>query len=206
MGPRGETIGGHVMRTRTCYRLTAALIFALTCSGALAAMAVQSWRIDAAHTSIGFTIEAAGFPTTRGRFHRHTGRIAIDRDRPARSSTIFTVDAASVDLGSQAYNEFVKSAVLLDVAKFPTLSFVSTQVETLDPRTARVTGNLTMRGVTRPIVFDVTIEPGPSATRRPVAFSATGTIRRSDFGMIFGLPLIDDAIEITVKTRAPADE
>ena len=190
---------------------------ALMCGGALA-MAAQSWRqswhIDATRTLIGFTIDATGFPATRGRFRNYTGRIAIDLDRLAASSTTFTVDAASVDVGSPVYNDFLKSAALLDVAKFPTLSFASTQVEKLDPRTARVTGNLTMRGVTKPIALDVTIEPGAaaresvreSAKRRPIAFSATGTIRRSDFGMTFGLALIDDAIEITVKTRALTDE
>src|SRR5437879_4831292 len=200
------------------YRFAAALIFALLCGGALAAMAAQSWRIDETHTSIGFTIDATGFPTTHGSFRHYAGRIAIDLDRPARSSTSFTVDAASVDVGSQSYNDFVKSAALLNVGKYPTLSFASTQVEKLDPRTARVTGNLTMLGVTKPIALDVNVEPDPSAQEsakesakgpakgRLVAFSATGTIKRSDFGMIFGLPLIDDAIEITVKTRALTDE
>ena len=207
---------------RTCYRLAAALIFSLMCGGALAAMAAQSWRIDETHTSIGFKIDATGFPTTRGHFNHYTGRIAIDLDRPAKSSTSFTVESASVDVGSQSYTDFVKSTALLNVAKFPTLSFASTQVEKLDPRTARVTGNLTMLGVTKPIALTVNVEPDPSAQesaqesakqsakqsakRRLVAFSATGTIRRSDFGMIFGLPLIDDAIEITVKTRALTDE
>src|SRR6266567_2895238 len=194
---------------RTCYRLAAALIFSLMCGGALAAMAAQSWRIDETHTSIGFKIDATGFPTTRGHFKHYAGRIAIDLDRPARSSTSFTVDATSVDVGSQSYTDFVKSTALLNVAKFPTLSFASTQVEKLDPRTARVTGNLTMLGVTKPIALDVNVEPDPSAKGpakgRLVAFSATGTIKRSDFGMIFGLPLIDDAIEITVKTRALTD-
>ncbi len=195
---------------RTCYRLAAALIFSLMCGGALAAMAAQSWRIDETHTSIGFKIDATGFPTTRGHFKHYAGRIAIDLDRPARSSTSFTVESASVDVGSQSYTDFVKSTALLNVAKFPTLSFASTQVEKLDPRTARVTGNLTMLGVTKPIALDVNVEPDPSAKGpakgRLVAFSATGTIKRSDFGMIFGLPLIDDAIEITVKTRALTDE
>ena len=201
---------------RTCYRLAAALIFALLGGGALAATAVQSWRIDEAHTLIGFKIDATGFPTTRGQFKHYTGRIAIDLDRPAKSSTSFTVDSASIDVGSPSYTDFVKSVALLNVAKYPTLSFASTQVEKLDPRTARVTGNLTMLGVTKPIALDVNVEPDPSAQEsakakgpakgRLVAFSATGTIKRSDFGMIFGLPLIDDAIEITVKTRALTDE
>jgi polyisoprenoid-binding protein YceI len=194
------------MRTRTCYRFATALLFALMCGGAFAAMAAQSWRIDEAHTSIGFKIDATGFPTTRGHFKHYTGRIAIDLDRPASSSTSFTVESASVDVGSQSYNDFVKSVALLNVAKFPTLSFASTQVEKLDPRTARVTGNLTMLGVTKPIELTVNVEPDPSAKRRLVAFSATGKIKRSDYGMIFGLPLIDNEIEITVKTRALTDE
>ena len=197
-------IGGHAMRT--CFRLAAALIVALTCGGAFAAMAVQSWRIDEAHTLIGFKIDATGFPTTRGQFKHYTGRIAIDLDRPAKSSTSFTVDSTSIDVGSPSYTDFVKSVALLNVAKYPTLSFASTQVEKLDPRTARVTGNLTMLGVTTPIALMVNVEPDQSAKRRLVAFSATATIKRSDFGMIFGLPLIDDTIEITVKTRALTDE
>jgi polyisoprenoid-binding protein YceI len=192
---------------RTCHRLAAALTLALMCcAGAHAAMSTQSWRIDETHTSIGFKIDAAGFPTTRGRFTHYTGRIFIDFERPAKSFTSFTVDSASVDVGSQSFNDFVKSAVLLDVAKFPTLSFTSIQVEKLGPRTARVIGNLTMLGVTKPIALTVNVEIDPSARGRAVAFSATGAIKRSEFGMIFGIPLIDDALEITVKTRALTDE
>ena len=194
-------------RGQAYHRSVAALTLALTCcAGAHVAMSAQSWRIDEAHTSIGFKIDATGFPTTRGRFTHYTGRILIDFERPAKSFTSFTVDSTSVDAGSQSFNDFVKSAVMLNVAKFPTLSFTSTQVEKLDPRTARVTGNLTMLGVTKPITLTVNVETDPSAKGRAVAFSATGTIKRSEFGMIFGIPLIDDALEITVKTRALTDE
>jgi polyisoprenoid-binding protein YceI len=190
-----------------CHRPVAALTFALACCvGADAALSAQGWRIDEAHTSIGFKIDATGFPTTHGRFLHYAGRILLDFDHPAASFTSFTVDSASVDVGSRSFNDFVKSAVLLDVAKFPTLSFASTQVEKLDLRTARVTGNLTMLGVTRPVVLVVNVETDSSAKRRVVAFSATGNIKRSEFGMIFGIPLIDDALEITVKTRALTNE
>ena len=191
----------------TCLRPVAALAVAVLCSaGPYAAMSDQSWRIDEAHTSIGFKINATGLPTTHGRFTRYAGRILIDFNRPAKSFTNFTVEAASVDVGSQSFNDFVKSAVLLDVARFPTLSFASTQVEKLDQRTARVTGNLTMLDVTKPITLTVNVENDPLVKGRAVAFSATGTIKRSEFGMIFGIPLIDDVLEITVKTRALTDE
>jgi polyisoprenoid-binding protein YceI len=171
-----------------------------------AAVSAEGWRIDEQRTAIGFKIEAVGFPTTRGRFTHYSGRILLDFDRPAKSFTSFTVDSDSVELGSKAFNDFVKSAALLDVTRFPTLSFTSTHVEKLDPRTARVTGNLTLLGVTKPLALTVTVETEPSGKRRVVAFAATATLKRSDYGMIFGIPLIDDALEITVKTRALSDE
>jgi polyisoprenoid-binding protein YceI len=86
------------------------------------------------------------------------------------------------------------------------MSFASTQVEKLDAHTARVTGTLTMLGVSKPFTLTVNVETDPSAKGRAVAFVAKGTIVRSDFGMKFGIPLIDDALEITVKTRALTDE
>lgn len=103
------------------------------------------------------------------------------------------------------FNDFVKSPVLLNADRFPTLSFTSTVVDKLDARTARVTGSLTMLGVTRPITLTVNVDVDPLAKKRTVAFLATGTIMRSEFGMIFGIPLIDDALELTVKTRALTD-
>jgi polyisoprenoid-binding protein YceI len=194
---------------RTYRRLTAAATLAAAVGAGVAASA-QHWRIDEANTSIDFRIDAVGFPTTRGRFTRHTGDISIDFDRPARSFTRFTVESGSVDVGSPSYTDFVKSAALLNAAQYPTMSFTSTEVEKLDARTARVTGDLTMLGVTRPVALTVTVDPDRPARRsangRAVAFSATGTVKRSDFGMIFGIPLIEDALEITVKTRALTDE
>jgi polyisoprenoid-binding protein YceI len=184
--------------------LAAVCVLLLTGTGEV--NAVRGWRIDEAHTWIGFKIDAVGFPTTRGHFNHYSGKVLIDFDRPAKSFASFTVDSTSVDLGSQAFNDFVKSSPLLNAEKYPTLSFMSTQVEKLDSRTARVTGNLTMLGVTKPIVLTVNVDADPSAKGRAVAFVATGRIARSEFGMAFGVPLIDDTLEITVKTRALIDE
>jgi len=178
----------------------------LSCTGTRAATAAQAWRIDEAHTSIEFKIDAVGFPPTQGHFNHYSGRILIDFERPAKSFTRFTVDAASVDVGSRSFNDFVKSPALLDAGKFPTLSFTSTQVEKVNPRTAHVIGDLTMLGVTKPITLTVNVDADPQAKDRAVGFVAEGTIKRSEFGMISGIPIIDDALEITVKTRALPDE
>ena len=176
-------------------RLAAVWVLMLACcAGAEAASRAQSWRIDETQTWIGFKIEAVGFPTTRGHFTHYRGRILIDFDRPTKSYTTFTVESASVDLGSPSFNEFVKSAVLLDAERYPTMSFASTQVEKLDAHTARVTGNLTMLGISKPITLTVDVETGPSAKQRVVAFVAKGTIARSDFGTKFGIPLIESTL------------
>jgi polyisoprenoid-binding protein YceI len=187
-------------------RIAVVALALMCCVLAPIAWSAQSWRIDEKRTSIGFKIDAVGFPTTRGRFTHYSGRVLIDFDSPGKSFTTFTVDSASVDVGSAAYTNFVKSAALLNVEKFPTMSFASTQVEKLDQRTARVLGNLTMLGVTKPIALTVNVEADPVTKGRSVSFAATGTIKRSEFGMAFGIPLIDDVLEITVKTRALTDE
>jgi polyisoprenoid-binding protein YceI len=201
-GPRFRVTAGFGPKRLV---LVAAATSALLLSGA-AAHAAEGWRIDEAHTAIGFKVEAVGFPTTRGHFTHYSGRILIDFEHPAKSFTSFTVDAASVDVGSPSFTDFVKSPVLLDVAKFPTLTFASTRVEKLDAKTARVTGNLTMLGVTRPITLTVNVDANAAAKGHALGFLATGTVTRSEFGMIFGIPLVDDALEITVKTRALSDE
>lgn len=181
-------------------------VIVLSWLGAQGATRASAWRIDETQTWLGFKIDAVGFPTTRGHFKRYSGQVLIDFDRPAKSFTTFTVDAASVDVGSASFNDFVKSAVLLNVERFPTMSFDSTQVEKVDSHTARVTGNLTMLGVTRPIALTVDVATDPGVKGRAVSFVAKGTFRRSEFGMAFGVPLIEDALEITVKTRALSDE
>jgi polyisoprenoid-binding protein YceI len=183
-------------------RLQVAGVLLVCCVGSPAAPSAQSWRIDELHTSIGFKIDAVGFPTTRGRFTHYSGRIRIDFDHPANSFTTFTVESASIDVGSRSFNDFVRSAPLLDAARFPTLSFTSTQIEKLDAHTASVKGNLTMLGITKPIVLTVDVNTERSVGAHAVSFSATATIRRSEFGMNFGIPLIDDALEIMVATRA----
>jgi polyisoprenoid-binding protein YceI len=136
------------------------------CTSAQAATRAQSWRIDEAQTWIGFKIDAIGFPTTRGHFTHYRGQVLLDFDRPAKSFTTFTVESGSVDVGSPAFNDFVKSGALLDAERFPTMSFTSTQVEKLDAHTARVTGNLTMLGVRKPITLTVNVETEPNLGQR----------------------------------------
>jgi len=158
-------------------------------------------RIDPARTHIRFSIDAVGWPTTRGEFRRFDGRLAIDTARPAASRVEFTVQSASVDVGSSGLNDYIRSDVFFDAAKFPTLRFVSTGVRRTGQNTAHVDGDMTILGVTRPVAFDVTVENRARAS----AFRAELVIRRSEYGMNSGIPLIDDAVKVEVATETAPD-
>jgi polyisoprenoid-binding protein YceI len=185
--------------------LSVAAALALTMDAG-AALSAEGWRIDEAHTAIGFKVAAAGRRPVQGRFTRFAGDIFLDLDHPEKCFTRFTVEAGSVEAGAQPYSDIIKSAALLNAAQFRTLSFASTAFEKIDAHTARLAGDLTMVGVTRPIALTVEIETESPAKGRAVTFQATGTIKRSEFGMMWGIPSVSDALEITVQTRALADD
>ncbi|HXN88653.1 MAG TPA: YceI family protein, partial [Methylocella sp.] len=170
-----------------------------------AAQARSSWKIDPSQTHVRFWVDAIGWPRATGEFKSFEGRIEIDFDRPSRSRVDFRVAAESVDVNSASLDDYLRSEVFLNAARFPDMGFVSTSVEKRDEHLARVTGNLTMLGVTRPIILDVEVARNLAGTNQRVGFKATGVINRLDFGMNSGYPLISDAIHLTVTTEASAE-
>jgi polyisoprenoid-binding protein YceI len=171
----------------------------------VAAQARLSWKIDPSQTHVRFWVDAIGWPRTAGEFKSFEGRIDIDFDRPSRSQVDFRVAAKSVDVNSATLDDYLRSEVFLNVANFPDMRFVSTSVEKRDEHHARVTGDLTMLGVTRPVSLDVEVARKLAGTNQRVGFKATGVINRLDFGMNSGYPLISDAIHLTVTTEASAE-
>jgi polyisoprenoid-binding protein YceI len=171
----------------------------------VAAEARSSWKIDPSQTHVRFWVDAIGWPRTAGEFKSFEGRIDIDFDRPSRSQVDFRVAAKSVDVNSATLDDYLRSEVFLNVANFPDMRFVSTSVEKRDEHHARVTGDLTMLGVTRPVSLDVEVARKLAGTNQRVGFKATGVINRLDFGMNSGYPLISDAIHLTVTTEASAE-
>jgi polyisoprenoid-binding protein YceI len=180
-------------------------LLALALIAATAAQARSSWQIDPSQTHVRFWIDAIGWPRTTGEFKSFEGRIDIDFDRPSRSRADFRVAAKSLDTDSAGLNDYLRSEVFFNVANFPDMRFISTSVEKRDERHARVTGDLTMLGVTRPISLDVEVARKLAVTNQRVGFKATGIINRLDFGMNTGYPLISDAIHLTVTTEASAE-
>ena len=186
-------------------RLRRALMFALACGwlGALVeANAASRWAIDPSRTRIDFTIDAAAFPQTRGEFKKFEGGIVVDFDHPERSHVEFHVDSASVEVGSTSFNSYVRGQALLDASHFPTIGFASTSVKKVDDRTVRVTGNLTMLGVTRPLAVDVDVKAVGSGSRQRLGFIAKAKIDRLDFGMNSGFPVISRQVDLVISSEA----
>jgi polyisoprenoid-binding protein YceI len=172
-------------------------IFAQAASPALAA---ANWRIDPARTHIAFAIEAIGYPRTHGEFRQFAGRISVDLDHPDRSSVAFHVQSQSVDVGSPSFDDYMRSVAFFDAAHYPSIDFVSRSVEKLDDHTVRVTGDLTLLGVTRPLDVDVAVQRATGGER--LDFLAKTSIDRLAFGMNSGFPLVSREVELVISSEA----
>lgn len=169
-----------------------------------------TWNIDAAHSSVGFSIRHMVFSKVRGRFLKLTGAIQLDdRDR-SKSWVEATIDAASIDTGTAQRDNHLRSAEFFDVERFPELRFRSTRVEDLGERRLRVIGELTIRGVTREIELDAeTAGRGidPWGNER-IGFVAKAAIDRKDFGLTWnqlleaGGVLVGDRVDIELDVQA----
>jgi len=172
--------------------------------------------MDPAHTSVVFRVPHMGLSQYTARFTKADGKLVFDPANPAVQSVTATIDAGSVatdypdaaklDFDAQIEKEF------LETAKYPQITFRSTKVEPTGATAARVTGDLTLHGVTRPVVLEATFNGGYKASPMDpaghrVGFSARGTFKRSDFGIKYGLPApgttfgVGDDIEVIIETE-----
>lgn len=175
---------------------------ALLVAGAVLAFPALAapYRVETGRTHIAFAIGAKGYPVTEGEFHRFNASLAIDAAAPARSTVSFTVAAASIDTRAAMLDAYVRGAGFLDTEHHPQITFRSTSVRKVGEAEVEVRGELSLLGVTRPETFRVSVTPEGDG----YVLVAVGTIRRSDFGMTGGLPLVSDMVTITVSTRALA--
>ena len=167
-----------------------------------AATSRSNWSVDPARTNIGFSIDAVGWPRTVGKFSRFDGKIAVDFDHPAKSRVTFRVQADSVDAGSDGFNDFVRSTALLNADAFPTIDFTSTSVEKTSDHSVRVSGDLTLLGVTHPLSVDVDVTKKSDGSRTRLGFTANTRIDRLDYGMSSGYPVISRDVFLTISTEA----
>lgn len=183
------------------------LMTALAATPVLALAAPESYTIDPAHTYPHFKINHLGFSTMHGRFNSTKGNITIDKEKKTGSVTI-TIDANSVDTGFKKRDEHLQSPDFLNAAEFPEITFKSTKVTLTGDSKATVEGNLTMVGATKPVTLDVhSMKCGehPFSKKQVCGFDATAAIKRSDFGVKYGLPGVGDDMALEFEVEAVKD-
>ena len=165
---------------------------ALLISSALALTTVASaalpsqWQLDDSHTRVGFSVNHLGFSTTMGHFNDVKGVVNYDVKAPSKTNMSFTIATDSIDSNWDARDEHLKKAEFFNVDKYPTMTFKSTNVKFINPQQAKVTGDFTMLGQTKPLTLDVTLNKIANSplTKEPViGFRATGNIDRAAYGM-----------------------
>ena len=185
-----------------------ALIIGIAALTLPACAQASTWKIDPDHSNIGFKVRHLMVSNVRGNFEKHTGTVHIDDRDITKSRVEITIDAASINTNVAKRDAHLRSADFFDVAKYPTITFVSRKVVSAGTDKLKVTGDLTIHGVTREVVLDV---DGPSREskdpwgniRRGV--SAGTTINRKDFGLIWnkaletGGVLVGDDITIALE-------
>lgn len=174
----------------------AALLLALP-----AAAQTSTWKIDPNHSGVQFVIRHMGVSNIHGTFGNVTGTINWDEKDATKSSVEAVIDATTVNTTVEARDKHLKSPDFFDVAKYPTLTFKSTSVKKVNGK-LQLIGDLTLAGVTKSVTFDVEGPSTPRTTKGKTisGFSASGTLKRSDFnfGPKFAPPMLGDEIKFTI--------
>jgi len=154
-------------------------------------MSTTTWVIDASHSHVQFNARHMMISKVRGQFHGYTGTVNFDDQSPANSSVNVEIDAASIDSRDEKRDGHLKSPDFLDVGNYPSISFISKQVQVVDATHGKITGDLTIRGVTREVVLDTEYNgqsQSPWGTTS-AGFNASTKINRKDFGLNWNVAL-----------------
>lgn len=172
-------------------------------------MTTQTWQLDTTHTTVGFTVRHMVVAKVHGRFTKFDGKLTLPEGDLAKGSVEVTIDAKSIDTQTEGRDNHLRSADFFDVEKFPTLSFRSTSVEPKGKDRYAVKGELTIKGITRPVELDTEYlgaAKDPFGNQR-MAFSATTQIDRKDFGLTWnaaletGGVLVSDRVDIGLEIQ-----
>jgi len=181
--------------SRTLSALVVAMALLVT------AAAQDTWQLDPPHSSAQFSVRHLGVSTVRGAFTKVSGTVQYDPANLSKSSIQTTIEAASVDTRVEMRDNDLRSPNYLDVQKYPTITFKSKKIEAAGAGKLKVTGDLTIHGVTKEVVLDV---DGPTpAMKDPwgnqrMGASATTKINRMDFGVAGAPGMVGDEITLTI--------
>lgn len=158
--------------------------------------------LDKTHAKIIFSYSHFGYSTSYGMFTDFEGKLAFDPKAPAKSALEVNVNMNGIDTAVPKLDEHLKSADFFDVSKFPSATFKSTAIEVTGPNTGRITGSLTLHGVTKPVVLNAVFNGGginPVSKQYVVGFNASGVIKRSEFGVSTYAPMVGDDVTLTLS-------
>ena len=178
---------------------------ALGLAALVASAAPVTYTIDTTHSRITFYVNHFGFSNSVGEFKIADGTFTFDNDDWSKSKVEAKIPVQSLELGEAKWNTHVLSADFLESAKYPEISFASRKVEKLDATHGKLYGDLTIKGVTKPVVLDLTVNKvGEHPMRKTPAagFTATTTVRRSEFGVTMYVPAVADDVVIRIEVEA----
>lgn len=169
-----------------------------------------TYTLDPAHTNVVWQANHFGFSNPSGKLAKVSGEVTLDEKNPDKSSVHAIINTASNETGSASFNEHLANDKFFNSQKFPTAEFKSTKVELTGKDTAKVTGDLTFLGITKPVILDVKLNKigeNPISKLPTVGFSAKTTVKRSDFGMDYFVatpekPGVSDDVQISIETEA----
>src|SRR6266704_2233011 len=167
---------------------------------------MAQWKFDPMHTQVEFSAKHLGMMTVRGHFAEVIATGDIDPDRPERSSVEATINTASIRTHNEQRDNDLRSSNFLEIDKYPTMSFKSTRIEMAGPDRAKLTGDLTIKGNTRPVTLnDIKYgEFNDPNTGHRIGYAAEGSINRKDFGMRFDMMLdgrfiVSNEVQINIE-------
>lgn len=166
-----------------------------------------TYPVDTAHTQVTWQVNHMGFSMLQGQFGASGGSLTIDPKRPAAAKVDVTFQIDQLSVTAAPFAHHLQSKDFFDVANNPTARFVSTKITPRGATRATVDGNLTIKGVTKPVTLDATfIGAGnnPMNKKLNVGFRATGAINRSDFGLGMAVPVVSDRVELTINAAFAA--
>lgn len=168
-------------------------------------IAAGTYKLDPTHTDVLVQWSHMGFSNPSAHFGNVDGTLVYDATDVSKSSVEVTLPLSGLNTFTAKFDEHIRSADFFDAAKFPTATFKSTKVEAAGTNKLTVTGDLTVKGITKPVVLDVTVNGAgehPMAKVPSVGFDATTTIKRSDFGVGAYAPAVSDDVKVRITTEA----
>lgn len=165
------------------------------------------YEFDTVHSQIIFKVNHLGYSNSYGKFRAFEGTLSFDPEDWTTAQTEVSINTKSIDLENKKWNDHMRSADFFDVEQFPAMTFKSTKLEKTGETTGKLHGDLTILGTTKPITLDLTLNQAgihPMSEEPHVGFSATGSIKRSEFGMIYGVPAVGDDVHIIIEVEASA--